>query len=421
MANIELEPHQLEAVGKMHNGCILKGGVGSGKSRTALAYFYIKEARGALRINGGGDTTGPASPKDIYIITTARKRDDKDWEEEALAFLLTRDRGTSIGGIKLTVDSWNNILAYKDVKDAFFIFDEQRLVGSGAWVKAFLQLAKANRWVVLSATPGDNWMDYIPVLVANGFYKNRTAFIDRHVVYSSFTKFPKVSRYVETKHLEGLRRRVIVDMEFARHTTRHVLNVIVNHSEEDFERVWKKRWHIYEERPIRDVAELYRVARRVVNTDPSRLGAVMEKLETHKKLIVFYNFNYELDALRTLASTLGVRCNEWNGHKHEAIPGEDSDRWLYLVQYTAGNEGWNCTTTNAILFFSLNYSYKVFEQVQGRIDRMNTPFFDLYYYVLRSNTAIDKSIWKAIVTKKNFNESSLVKAWEFKESYEIAA
>lgn len=410
MANIELAPHQLDALGKMHNACILKGGVGSGKTRVAFAYALQKELKAPLRINGRGDAGAPLAPKDIYVITTAKKRDERDWEKEALPFLISGDRNNSIGNIRLTVDSWNNIVEYEDVKDAFFIFDEQRLVGSGSWVKAFLKLAKHNRWIMLSATPGDNWMDYIPVLVANGFYKNRTEFIRRHVVYSSFTNFPKVDRYVETAHLLRLRERILVDMEFARHTTRHVLTLTVQHSQENFNRVWKDRWNIFEERPIRDVAELYRVARRLVNSEPDRMGAVMQAFEKHKKLIIFYNFDYELEILRTLGETLGVETREWNGHKHHDLP--DGDAWFYLVQYTAGNEGWNCTTTNAVVFFSLNYSYKVFEQCMGRIDRMNTPYFDLYYYVLRSDTVIDKAIWKAIVTKKLFNERSLVPTWE---------
>lgn len=409
MANIELAPHQLEAIGKMHNGCILKGGVGSGKTRTALAYTMQRELQAPLRINGRGTTGTPVSPKDIYVITTAKKRDDRDWVEEALPFLLSDRPGDSISGIKFTVDSWNNVTQYEGVKDAFFIFDEQRLVGSGAWVKAFLKIAKANRWIMLSATPGDNWMDYIPVLVANGFYKNRTEFIRRHVVYSTFTQFPKVDRYVETRHLENIRQRIIVDMELVRHTTRHVHNVIVKHSEEDFRRVWKDRWHIYEERPIRDVAEMFRIARKVVNSDPDRLGAVMQKMEKHKRLIVFYNFNYERDALRTLGTSLGITTAEWSGHKHQQIP--ETDSWLYLVQYTAGAEGWNCTTTDAILFYSLNYSFKIFEQAMGRIDRMNTPYFDLHYYVLRSDTPIDTAIWKSVVTKKTFSERKMAKQW----------
>lgn len=400
--NVDLYPHQLKALNEIHNGSVLKGGVGTGKSRTALAYFFIKECNGRLIINGKGELHPLQTPKDLYIITTAKKRDHKEWEGEAAAFGLSSDVSASFGGVKVTVDSWNNITEYTEVKNAFFVFDEQRLVGSGAWVKAFIRIAKANRWIMLSATPGDTWIDYIPIFVANGFYRNRTEFIRRHVVYNSFTKFPKVDRFVDTGHLEALRRRITVDMPYLRHTRRHVRNVIVNYDQLRFERVVKDRWNVYEERPIKDVVELFVVMRRVVNSDPDRLGAIMELLEKHPKLIIFYNFDYELEMLRVLGQSLMIQYAEWNGHKHEEIP--KADTWLYFVQYTAGAEGWNCTETDTIVFFSLNYSYKLREQGMGRIDRLNTPFEDLYYYVLRSNSPIDNAIVKALATKQNFNE-----------------
>lgn len=399
---VELHPHQLKAIGEMHNGCILTGDVGSGKSHTAIGYFLTREVQAELPINGVGEYKHPKRPRDLYIITTAKKRDSIEWLEVAAAFNLSTERGSSLGEIQVKVDSWNSIPNYETVKDAFFIFDEQRLVGAGAWVQAFLKIAKHNRWIVLSATPGDNWMDFAPVFIANGFYKNRTEFIKRHVVYSRFSKFPKVDRYVEQGHLEGLRRRVLVDMPFARHTKRHVLNVLVSHNESLFERAWKDRWNVYDERPLKDVGELFRIARKIVNSDISRLGAVMELMEKHPRLIIFYNFNYELESLRTLGTTLGIPIGEWNGHKHQGIP--EGDRWLYLVQYTAGAEGWNCVTTDAMIFYSLNYSYKINEQAKGRIDRMNTPYIDLYYYILRSASKIDQYIMLAIAGKKNFNE-----------------
>lgn len=391
----------------MHNGCILKGDVGTGKTHTALGYFYIREAGGSIAINGRGSLGDLKRPRDLYIITTAKKRDSLDWERTAADFRLSKARFASHGGVQVTVDSWNNIKDYDGVKDAFFIFDEQRLVGSGAWVKAFIKIAKQNHWILLSATPGDNWMDYIPVLVANGYYKNRTEFLRRHVVYNNFSKFPKVDHYVETGHLERLRKKIVVDMPYARHTRRHIQNIIVDYNAELFDRAYKKRWHVYEERPIKDVGELFIVMRKIVNSDPSRLGEIMKLIEKHPKLIVFYNFNYELDALRTLGSTLNIPTAEWNGHKHQEIP--EGDKWLYLVQYTAGAEGWNCTSTDAIAFYSLNYSYKINEQAKGRIDRLDTPYTDLYYYILRSMAMIDLAILKSLLTKKNFNERSLLK------------
>lgn len=405
--SVELDPHQIKAVRDLGNGKILKGGVGSGKTRTALAYYYLRVGQGTLRINGGGHQGPLKYPKDIYVITTAKKRESLDWEGEAYSFLISSDRASSISGVKLTVDSWNNIHKYREVKDAFFIFDEQRLVGSGAWVKAFIHIAKSNEWIMLSATPGDNWMDYAPVFVANGYYRNRTEFIRRHVVYNNFSKFPKIDHYVERGRLERLRRELLVEMPLLRHTIRHVKNILVKYSKELFERVSKERWHIYEDRPIKDVGELFIVMRKVVNTDPDRLAAIMQLMEKHPKLIIFYSFNYELEILRTLSGNLGIVSAEWNGHKHQEVPTGES--WIYLVQYTAGAEGWNCTETDAIAFYSLQYSYKIFEQAKGRIDRMNTKFKDLYYYVLKSDSPIDKAIWRALSLKQNFNEKSFIK------------
>lgn len=404
---VDLASHQLKAIEKMHNGSILKGGVGTGKSRTALAYYFLKECKGTIRANGKGAFGPMEDPKDLYIITTKKKKEELDWMEEASHFMLSGDRESSFGGTKVTVDTWNSINKYEGIKDAFFIFDEQRLVGSGAWVKAFIKIAKANRWILLSATPGDTWMDYIPVFIANGFYKNRTEFIRTHVVYNNFTKFPKVDRFVETGRLTKLRYQILVEMPYTRHTIRHTLNMMVGFDEETFERVWVDRWHVYEDRPIKDISELFSVVRKVVNSDPSRLGVVMQLWEKHPKLIIFYNFNYELDMLRTLCQTLSAPYAEWNGHKHEEIP--KTDAWIYLVQYTAGAEGWNCIETNAEVFWSLNYSYKINHQAKGRIDRLNTPFTDLYYYIIRSNSVIDNAIAKSLIVKKNFNEKDLLK------------
>lgn len=382
---MELQQHQNEALNKLSDGKILWGGVGSGKSRVATAYYELEHPH-----------------QDVYVITTAKKRDSKDWEGEFARISVGKEQSASILGV-LSVDSWNNIDKYKDVKDAFFIFDEQRLVGSGTWVKAFLKIAKNNQWILLSATPGDTWIDYIPVFVANGFYKNRTAFKREHVVYAPFTKFPKVQRYLNTSRLNKLRNQILVEMPYPKLTTRHSIRLVVDHNEDLIQSVVKNRWHIYQNRPIKDIAELFGVLRRVVNSDPSRVRMIESLLEKHPKIVVFYNFNYELDALKRLQSVTTVK--EWNGWKHEEIPTADS--WLYLVQYVAGSEGWNCVETDTIVFHSLTYSYKNWEQAHGRIDRLNSPFLDLYYYTLRSKSGIDTLIWRALISKKNFNISSI--------------
>lgn len=435
---LKLHPHQEEAVEKLANGKILWGGVGVGKSITAVAYYMRREA-----------------PRDIYVITTAKKRNSKDWEKEFGRAAVGTERSATVAGV-LTVDSWNNLGKYRDVQGAFFIFDEQRIVGSGAWTKHFLGIARRNRWILLSATPGDTWMDYIPLFVANGYYKNRTQFKRDHVVYSAFTRFPKIDHYIGVNRLVRLRSELLVEMPYLRTTIRETSVVNVDYDKKLYDRVVKDRWHVYENRPLKDASEMFAAMRRVVNSDPSRLQRVRALMAKHPRLIVFYNYNYELEMLRSLCHTLSpastkssppgskttatepssrsstasaatrtsqapsstpagststtstrtsgstFQIAEWNGHKHQPIP--DTDEWVYLVQYVAGAEAWECIDTNAVCFFSLNYSYKIWEQAYGRIDRINTPFSILFYYILMSNSEYDAATFEALSKKENFNE-----------------
>ena len=399
-----LYDYQMDAVNNMRNGCILNGGVGSGKSRTGL-YYYFKEQGGSINPDY---VAMKHKPKDLYIITTARKRDDLEWEGELVPFLLSTHPDQNVFyGNKVVVDSWNNIKKYSDISGAFFIFDEQRVVGSGAWVKSFLKIARGNDWILLSATPGDTWSDYIPVFIANGFYKNKSEFLREHVVYSRFSKYPKIDRYLNTGRLVRLRNRILVDMDFTRHTIPHHEDVYCRYDISKYKDAIKTRWDPYKNEPIQQASGLCYILRRVVNEDESRQRALLEIFEKHPKMIVFYNFDYELDILKGIYYGNNCEIAEWNGHAHNPIP--QSERWVYLVQYTAGCEGWNCVRTDTIVFYSQNYSYKVMEQASGRIDRLNTPFRDLYYYHLKSRSGIDLAISKALKEKKQFNERKFVK------------
>ncbi len=377
---VELYPHQKEAVRKMHDGCVLVGGVGTGESRTALAYYEA-----AVWADGSGPP--------LYIITTARKRDTRDWEKEAEPFPFE----------PTAVDSWNNIQKYILVSDSFFIFDEQRLVGTGKWAKAFRKIARLNQWILLSATPGDCWMDYANVFIANGFYRNLTDFRQQHVIYSRFSKYPKIEKYVNTGRLVRERREIVVNMPFVKKTVPHDEWIAAPFDKELVKLIISTRWDPYKDIPIQDAGGLCYVLRRAVNSDERRIGIVKELLAEHPKAVIFYNFNYELDMLKQMAEEESIVCAEWNGHQHQPIP--DGGAWVYLVQYAAGAEGWNCTQTNTMIFYSLNYSYKCMTQSAGRIDRLNTPFTDLYYYHLYSRGGIDLAIRHAIREKKNFNES----------------
>lgn len=398
---VDLYEHQKLAIEQLASGKILCAGVGTGKSRTALAYYFVKECGGSLKVNGKGEYKPPEKDIPLYVITTARKRDSLDWEAESVPFLLSE---------KIHVDSWNNITKYTDISDAFFIFDEQRVIGSGTWVKAFLKITKKNRWILLTATPGDTWLDYLPVFMANGFYRTRSEFISRHVVYSRYTKYPKVERYLEVGRLINLKEMILVKMEYIKPVQEHHEYIYCDYNKDEYKTVMKDRWDIEKERPCKNISRAFSLCRKICNTDITRINRAKELIQDNPKVIVFYNFDYELDILRKIASSLKREKGELNGHNHDPIP--LTTEWIYLVQYSSGAEAWNCIETNTMIFYSQSYSWKATEQASGRISRLNTTFSDLYYYHLSSHSPIDKAIERCLKNKKNFNESAYMKTFE---------
>lgn len=411
--NPKLDIGQLEAVQKLKNGNILCGEVGSGKSRAGLAYYFCKVCGGIIDGKDRGldsDYVPMRNPIDLYIITTAKKRDKREWDDEMIPFLLSSNSEFNYyhDKISVVVDSWNNIEKYINVIGAFFIFDEQRVVGYGKWSKSFIKISQHNQWIFLSATPGDCWMDYLSIFIANGYFRNKSDFVNRHVIYSRYSKFPKVDQYVNEKSLERMRDNILVNINYTKPTERHYKTIMVDYDRDAYRTLMRERWNIYEQRPIENISELCYLLRKTVNSDPSRIQECINISKYNKKLIIFYNFDYELEILKNADWPEQTEVREWNGHKHQEI--FDSDRWVYLVQYSAGAEGWNCILTNAILFYSPSYSYKTTEQAMGRIDRRNTPFHDLYYYSFKTYAPIDIAISRALKRKKNFNETAFISA-----------
>lgn len=398
---LNLWEHQKQALRRMHNGCILCGGVGSGKSLTGLAYYHL--------LCGGEMEPGfvkMAHPKDLYIITTAKKRDSKEWEGDFTPFLLSPDpEHCFYEGLTVKIDSWQNIKKYAEVENAFFIFDEDKVTGYGTWAKTFIKITKSNQWIILSATPGDTWTDYMAVFIANGFYKNKRDFEQQHIIYRyhpGVVSYPQIDRFVNINRLIRLRDQILVEMPFERHTTPHHEDIWCNYDRVSYKVLRKERWNYEEERPIETAAELCFLERKVVNQDESRSIKLLELLEQHERAIIFYNYDYELEILRNLGYQPDTVIAEWNGSKHQPIP--DSKRWVYLTQYLAGCEGWNCISCNCVIFYSQTYSYRTLIQAAGRIDRNNTLYKDLYYYHFKSRSPIDLAIGRALDAKKDFNE-----------------
>ena len=404
---VHLYEYQTEVLNRLHNGSVLVGGVGSGKSITSLAYYYICQGG---KIKDGNLYSKMKDPKDLYIITTAKKRDTLEWEHELCNILLSTDSEVNSYSNKVVVDSWNNIKKYKDVTNAFFIFDEQRVVGYGSWTKSFLAIAKNNKWILLTATPGDTWSDYIPVFIANGFYKNKTEFAKQHIMYKRFSTYPIIERYVDTRILEYYKSKILIEMNYKTSAVIHDIDVMCIYDRDRYIETVKNRYDFEKDIPIDSISELCYLMRKIVNNNESRLIAVDSIISQKSKAIIFYNFDYELESIKDFFKDR-IFIAEWNGHKHEKIPNKKS--WIYLVQYSAGAEGWNCIETDTIIFYSQTYSYKTLVQAKGRIDRLNSPYKDLFYYHLKSKSSIDISISRALSSKKKFNETKFTSSMLF--------
>lgn len=400
-------PEQIQAVRQLQNGSILAGGVGSGKTLTSLAWYLTSVCNAASFKEGGSliKKKVKGSPT-LYVITTAKKRDSLEWEEEAARLGLSTDPACSFTGSSIVVDSWNNIGKYSDREHAVFFFDEQRASGSGRWVKEFLKITRKNTWLLLSATPGDVWMDYLPVFMAHGFFRTRTEFMEDHVIFDRFAKYPKVKRYIGEAKLQRLCRSILVEMPVERHTTRERETVYCDYDRDLYKWVVKNRMDPWTEEPLRDAGGVCRILRKVVSDNDWRSEQAKRILSSNERVIVFYNYNYELDRILAVAESLGLPTAQWNGHRHDAIPAEP--RWVYICQYTSAAEGWNCTSTDTVLFWSLNYSWRVTEQCEGRIDRLNTPYSRLKYYFLESHSSIDEAVRRSLSSKKVFNERAFV-------------
>lgn len=403
--NTELYPYQLEAMKKMHNGCILGGKVGAGKSRTALAYIYICELGGSLRINDIGQYSEPETPKDIYIITTAKKRDSLEWDEEVAYFCLQNK-------MKITIDSWNNLHKYTKVYGAVFIFDEQKTTSGKKWAKEFIKISRKNHWIMLSATPGDKYIQLWPVLVANGYYQSKSQFEMEHCIFKPFLKYKDIDHYVGTKRLDRYISEILIPMNYEHDIEKHRIPIECTYDKDLYKLVFKNRWDPYNNEPIEEMGKLCYVLRKVCNSDESRSRALMNILNQHISAIIFYNFDYELEIIKEICDYMCIRYSEWNGHKHEEIPKDGNTGWVYLVQYAAC-EGWNAITTNTMIFFSQNYSYKILTQAEGRIDRVNTPFKELYYYYFKSKSPIDLAITRSLDQKKDFNEKIFMRGVDY--------
>lgn len=133
-----------------------------------------------------------------------------------------------------------------------------------------------------------------------------------------------------------------------------------------------------------------------------KLSAFEDLLEsTNDRLIVFYNFNSELERLKEICEKFDKPTSEVNGAKHDLTNYNDCDNSVTLVQYQAGSMGINLQLSNKIIYFTPPLSSELFEQSKKRIHRIgqNHPCF---YYQLKCG--IEEKIYGTLAMRKDYTD-----------------
>lgn len=126
------------------------------------------------------------------------------------------------------------------------------------------------------------------------------------------------------------------------------------------------------------------------------------------RVVVFYNFDSELDTLKTLVKDRPIA--EVNGHTNTEQIYHDNDNCVLFVQYQAGARGLNLQDGNKIIYYSLTLSSDLFEQSKKRIHRIGTKY-PCFYWILQTKDSVEESIYKSLNRQEDYNEE-LFKAYK---------
>lgn len=136
-----------------------------------------------------------------------------------------------------------------------------------------------------------------------------------------------------------------------------------------------------------------------------KLAAFSDLLEsTSDRLIVFYNFNAELDALKHISDILGRVSSIVNGKYKDLYAYDQKNDSVTFLQYQAGAMGLNLQKANKIVYFTPPLSSELFEQSKKRIHRIgqNKPCF---YYYLICKSSVEEKIYRTLKMRKDYTEA----------------
>lgn len=124
---------------------------------------------------------------------------------------------------------------------------------------------------------------------------------------------------------------------------------------------------------------------------------------TQDRLIVFYNFNAELELLKRIAASLDRPISEVNGQTKDLTAYEQEDNSITFIQYQAGAMGLNLQKANKIIYFTLTDKSELFEQSKKRIHRIGQEQ-PCFYYILMCKGSVEEVILQTLEMRKDFTD-----------------
>lgn len=136
-----------------------------------------------------------------------------------------------------------------------------------------------------------------------------------------------------------------------------------------------------------------------------KLEAFRDLVEsTNDRLIVFYNFNAELEALKGICESVGRSISLVNGQGRDLLSYENDNSSITLIQYQAGAMGLNLQKSNRIIYYTPPLSSELFEQSKKRIHRIGQSKTCFYYY-LTCKGSVEEKIYKTLAMRRDYTEA----------------
>lgn len=136
-----------------------------------------------------------------------------------------------------------------------------------------------------------------------------------------------------------------------------------------------------------------------------KLKAFTDLVEsTNDRLIVFYNFNNELEQLKYVCDALERPYSVVNGTDKDLYAYDNFNGSITLIQYQAGAMGLNLQKANKIIYFTPPLSSELYEQSKKRIHRIGQQF-SCFYYNLICTGSVEEKIYKTLEMRKDYTEA----------------